>query len=247
MLNFLGRGAAFTDNHNCAFFIDDSDFVMLDCPMSATQKIMKFNESGFFNTNIINHFYILVTHTHSDHVGGIGMLVHYMYYVLNIPITIIAANEALESDIKTLLKLDACHIDSFNIVPAKDLNKKWFIREIPTTHSAGLAEKCFGFQLYIDNKNIIYTGDTNTLKPFDSYLIQDTILYTETAFYPSEAHLILNKHLNELIEYTANDIKVYLMHLDNLSGIIDLIRHTNIKIVPLYNEFNDVIKETLNE
>ena len=234
MLNFLGRGSAFTKNHNCAFFIDEHDFVMLDCPMSAVQKIIDFKWSSFSNENVVNHFYILVTHTHSDHVGGIGMLVHYAYYVLGMPVTIFASSEELKSDIEILLKLDGCDPNGYNIVLSID--KKWFVRSISTTHTKILEGKCFGFQLYINRKNIIFTGDTNTLKPFDQYLVKDSILYTESAFYSSEAHLILDKHLNELIDYTNSDIDVNIMHIDNLDGVSELIKNTKIKIVPLYNE-----------
>ena len=35
MLTFLGRGSAFADEHNSAFFIHDGNLILIDCPMSS--------------------------------------------------------------------------------------------------------------------------------------------------------------------------------------------------------------------
>ena len=43
MLTFLGRGSAFADEHNSAFFVNESDLILIDCPMSSFEKLNDMN------------------------------------------------------------------------------------------------------------------------------------------------------------------------------------------------------------
>ena len=43
MLQFFGRGSAFADQHNAAFFREQGDLILLDCPGTAFQKVKHFN------------------------------------------------------------------------------------------------------------------------------------------------------------------------------------------------------------
>ena len=85
MLKFLGRGAAFFGENNCACFTRGSDLVLIDCPMSAVHKVCGVGADKLAGTRV-NRIIVLITHTHSDHVGGLGMLIHYCFYVLHIPV-----------------------------------------------------------------------------------------------------------------------------------------------------------------
>ena len=69
MLRFLGRGSAFADEHNCAYFTAGDDLVLLDCPMSAFTKLKQKDLKAYEN------IYVLITHTHGDHIGGVAMLI----------------------------------------------------------------------------------------------------------------------------------------------------------------------------
>ena len=55
MLQFLGRGSAFSDEHNSAFFIEDNELVLIDCPATSYQKMKKMNWEQYDN------IYILIT------------------------------------------------------------------------------------------------------------------------------------------------------------------------------------------
>ena len=35
LLLFLGRGSAFADEHNSAFFVEDNELVLIDCPATS--------------------------------------------------------------------------------------------------------------------------------------------------------------------------------------------------------------------
>ena len=67
MLTFLGRGSAFTDEHNSAFFVENDELVLIDCAMSSFEKLNDMNMTLF------KHIYVLVTHTHGDHSGAVAV------------------------------------------------------------------------------------------------------------------------------------------------------------------------------
>ena len=74
MLNFFGKGSAFADDNTCAYFVDDNDMVLIDFSLEAFPKLRRLDFSG------IKTIYVLVTHTHGDHISGIGTLIHYAYF-----------------------------------------------------------------------------------------------------------------------------------------------------------------------
>ena len=165
MLTFLGRGSAFTKEHNCAYFVDGNDIILLDCPMSAFSKL---KSRGLFGYDSV---YVLITHTHGDHVGGLGMLIAYCHYVENKHVTVIAPSMRVYEDLSYLLtNIEGCDPTSFDLLVSTNLRKPWFGESIATTHTDELAGKCFGYRLVIDETNVIYTGDTNTLIPFEKHL-----------------------------------------------------------------------------
>ncbi|MBR1555092.1 MAG: GNAT family N-acetyltransferase [Oscillospiraceae bacterium] len=230
MLLFAGRGSAFAEEHNSAFFIRNQELVLLDCPISAFQK---YKTLDFRH---IRHIYILVTHTHGDHAGGIGSMIQYAWFVLNhLPVTVVAPSETVKNDLNTLLmQIEGCKDFWFELTTAKQLLKDWLIEAIPTEHALTLKEKCFGYYLHLDGRNIIYTGDTAILRPFLPYLKKGSILYTECSYYWSDVHLHLPQILPDLLALTEKGIRVYLMHLDNEKEILKLIQGTKLRLAPLY-------------
>ena len=80
MIRFWGRGSGFTDNHTSAFFVENNELVMIDCSITAFAKIIKCDLTALNNGAAIEKIIIAVTHTHSDHVSGIPLLIHYAFY-----------------------------------------------------------------------------------------------------------------------------------------------------------------------
>lgn len=231
MLTFFGRGSAFTDEHNSAFFIEGNDLVLIDCPMSSFEKLNDMDLKAYDN------IYVLVTHTHGDHISGLGMLVDLLQFSVRIPITIVAPSEEVSNDLCMYLgRIEGCSHSWFNITTAAECAKSWLIRAIPTTHTDELAGKCFGYQLCINGRKAVYTGDTNTLEPFDKYINESNCAYIEMSSSPSPVHLYCVSMHDKIREYTSKGIQVYLMHLDNEAKVAEVMKDTGAQLAPLRQE-----------
>ncbi|MBE6864453.1 MAG: MBL fold metallo-hydrolase [Ruminococcus flavefaciens] len=230
LLLFLGRGSAFADEHNSAFFVEDNELVLIDCPATSYQKVKKMNWERYDN------IYILITHTHGDHSGGVGTMLQYVWFAsyLKKKVTIVAPSAEVRDDLLLLLmRIEGCEQEWFDIITADELNKKWFVAAVPTIHVKPLDGRCFGYHLNIHGNNVVYTGDTATLEPFKPLLKRGSFLYTEAAYYKSAVHLHLKEMLPEFIKLSDSGVHVYLMHLDVEEEIKKLIADTSLKFVQL--------------
>lgn len=229
MLKFLGRGSAFADKHNSAFFYHNNDLVLIDCPATTFQKVkkMKLNE--------VHNIYILITHTHGDHSGAVGTMLQFAWFVLHNPVIIVAPSDTVKNDLLTLLiQIEGCESEWFNIITANELQNDWFVSAILTTHAQTLNDKCYGYHLKIKGNDVIYTGDTATLAPYLPLLHNGTYFYSEIAFYKSDVHLYISDTLPVLKDLSEKGVKIYLMHLDNEDEIVKLVEGTGLSLAPLY-------------
>lgn len=227
-LKFFGRGSGFADEHTSAYFTTkNKEMVIIDCPVSTFQKVKHIDLSNY------EKFYVLVTHTHGDHIGGLGLFVQYAYFTLKKPVIVIAPSTDVAKDIATIFSIEGNDPSWCELVVTSDIEEKeWFCDYILTEHSPQLKGKCFGYHLIIDDANVVYTGDTSTLVPFLPYLAENSILYVDTSVYYGMIHLKLEDALDEFISLNKNGVKIYLMHLDDVSAAE--------KIVADYSDINVV-------
>ena len=227
MLGFFGRGSAFADTHNNAFFTDGSELVLIDCSMLSFGSITRLCEKNSFS-----RIYIIVTRTHGDHVSGIGMLIHYAYYALHIPVTVAVPCAEVGRDIEYMCgRLDGCSAEAYEIVHAGTLG--WVKDVIPTKHSPSLDGRCFGYHLDVCGQDTVYTGDTCTLEPFLPFVTPQTALFTEIASVYSPVHLYIGSALGTLIALSESGTKVYLMHIDDENAVSGAISGTKIQLAPV--------------
>lgn len=229
-LQFLGRGSGFANEHTSAYFVaGERDLFLLDCPSSTFTKVKNFDLSVYEN------FFVLITHTHGDHIGGLGLWSQYCFFVLKKKLTILVPSEEVRKDIETLLTIEGNQNSWYNLIVI-DTNTCYsdnlYIEPILTKHSPQLDGKCFGY--YIENSIFdgngscddyffIYTGDTSTLKPFELFYEYCSEIYVDTSVFYGQIHLKLEDALPQLIELAKAGIKVYLMHLDDAKAAEEII------------------------
>ncbi len=221
-LKFFGIGSGFSADHTSAYFLPDSQsLVLIDCSDTAFRKICSIYKFTFSNTSKI---FVLLTHTHGDHIGGLSLLVQYLYFVHHKIITVVAPSAEVADDITLLLHIEGCNDSWYNIITTSGIeNEPWFGSCIPTTHAPQLEGKCFGYQLFVDGKIVVYTGDTSTLAPYEPFLVNGSELYVDTAFHKSEVHLNLEENLPDFLNIHKNGVTIYLMHLDDTDAIEDFL------------------------
>ena len=68
-LKFLGRGAAFNpkEGNNSAYFIENNQLFLIDCGENIFERLV---ENGLLES--VESINLMITHTHSDHVGSLG-------------------------------------------------------------------------------------------------------------------------------------------------------------------------------
>ena len=228
MLTFLGRGSAFADEHNSAFFVDNGNLILIDCPMSTFEKL------NDMNLTLFDHIYLLVTHTHGDHVSGIGMLVDLLQFSVKTPITIVAPSKEVEGDLFYLLsRIEGCNDSWYELTNTEDLDKEWLVCSIQTTHTEELSGKCFGYCLTVDGQRVVYTGDTNTLIPYEKYISNGSYLFVEMSAYKSPVHLYCVDMKDKIKELVDRGVHVYLMHMDDEKRIGEVMQDTGAEFAPL--------------
>lgn len=234
-LKFLGRGAAFNpkENNNSAYFIEKSNLFLIDCGETVFKEIIINNI-----LNGIENIYVMITHTHSDHIGSIGTLASYAYHKMNMKIKIVIPNNPDEKKylnyIENILEATNC-IDKYELINEKELDNKFNsfkeIRYHKTTHSNQLT--CYALVFNTDNGYIYYSGDSNETSIVEKLIKENKNIdkmYFDTTLNDSvnNHHLNVDK-LNNVIPDNLKD-KVYCMHLDS-DELIKRIKELNLKIV----------------
>ena len=223
-LQFLGRGSGFANEHTSAYFVtNERDLFLLDCPSSTFTKVKNFDLSAYEN------FFVLITHTPGDHIGGLGLWAQYCFFVLHKKLNILVPSEEVRNDIKTILTIEGNSSDWYkiSIVDSNYCLPSTYIEPILTKHSPQLDGKCFGY--YIENSifgengscddhYFIYTGDTSTLEPFEYCFQYCSEIYVDVSVFYGQIHLKLEDVLPQLIDLANAHVKVYLMHLDDVDA-----------------------------
>lgn len=223
MLKFIGSGSAFNTElgNNGAYIKKDNILFMIDCGSSTFDRLMKSNL-----LDGVERIYVLLTHTHPDHVGSLGDLIFYGYYamgeMMKPSVSVITPygmeiNNLLErmGVQESLYKLLESNIGTESMeISDGDFEIK--ITPIPAQHVKELP--CYGYIIGYEIENAYYSGDSNHIphrilrhlhNGYYDYFYQDTCI----ADYEGNVHLSLRK-LDELVDHSVRS-KVYCMHLDN--------------------------------
>lgn len=217
-LTFLGTGSAFNPvkGNTSAYFIDNNELFLIDCGESVFERIITLNI-----LNNIDKIHILITHTHSDHIGSIGSLIMYAYYKLHQKVNIILPNTPKYKDnIDNIITSFGCTSDMYNYINELEYNNKYKLFNkiyfIETNHCSNL--NCYSIIFEANNGIIFYSGDTNDISNIKNLIdrnikIDKIYLDTTTDNYIGNAHLYIGI-INDTIPQNLKN-KVYCMHINN--------------------------------
>lgn len=234
-LKFLGRGAAFNpkEGNNSAYFIEDNNLFLIDCGELVYKELMIRNI-----LNNIENIYIMITHTHSDHIGSIGTLASYVYYKMNNKIKIVIPSNPDKDNylrlIENILEATNC-LNKYELISERELDNKYSsfnsIRYYETIHSSSLTCYCLVFDT--SNGYIYYSGDSKETSTIERLINEgkkiDKMYFDVTLNNGEDSHHLNINVLNDIIPNRLKE-RVYCMHLDS-DLLIKKINELGYKIV----------------
>ena len=197
-LTFLGRDSGFGEKNNSAYFEKNNDLFLIDCGLTVFQDL-----KNNFNLDKYSTISVIITHLHNDHAGSLSQLILYLWFVLKKKARVISNC----INIKQFLNITGTPPDAYEL-----LNCLPNLEFIKTEHTPYLDS--YGFQLKVNDRNIIYTGDTNTLDSFIPYIQNCDELYIDVSKFGG-AHIKIDDILDTLISVKQNGTDIYLMHIDD--------------------------------
>lgn len=201
-LTFLGRDSGFGDKNNSAYVELDGKLVIIDCGFTVFQDV-----KNKFDFNRYEEIEIIITHLHNDHAGSLSQLILYLWFNYNKKVTILSKCKY----IREYLDITGTPMNSYELKEGLE-NLKF----IETKHGEYL--DAYGFSLNIKNKNILYTGDTETIEPFLPYLNDIDEFYVDVSRYGG-IHIKIDDIIGKLKEIEENGTRVFLMHMDDIKYI----------------------------
>jgi len=158
-LNFLGRGAGFypAEGSTSAYFLDKGELFLIDCGESVFES---FVEKKLLDS--ISALNVLITHTHSDHVGSLGSLLLYTSVTKNITTNIISdENMTYLPQIRALLDIYGLPNRMYRITDASAFDNRYShfnrVRYIKTYHCDDLKSCAILFET--NSGLVFYSGD----------------------------------------------------------------------------------------
>ena len=215
-LNFLGTGSAFNHilGNNSAYIKSNSTLLLIDCGGTVFHRLQKQNL-----LKDTKSLYVLITHMHPDHIGSLGDLIFYTYYMLQFKTTIIYPD--LTSLTNLLFGMGVTK-EFYNTqstgkeLSLNSLTEAIKFEYITQEHTDTL--KSYGYILTLGAVKIFYSGDSKSIPNMILQRFHDediNYIYQDTCSYdiPNIPHLPLSK----LAQLIAPELRhrVYCMHLDN--------------------------------
>lgn len=217
-LEWIGTGAGLNPTlGNTSFLIKAEERTLLvDCGFSVPVELIKKGKLKEITD-------VVITHTHSDHIGGLEGLAFMNYFAFNrkeenrpnlyLPSEEFAKNlweNSLKGGLEKIQDEDNRPINAtldtyFNVKITKDIE----IPNMPTAHlfSAPHVQDMENYGLKLDN-GVFYSGDSLNLPPSDAKMIFQDCQFYETK---TDVHVVYSRLKSELSSEVK--AKTYLVHL----------------------------------
>lgn len=236
----LGVGSAFNSQeygNNSWYFVRRNKVFMIDCGSTVFNSFKEKKLDKYDSVNVI------ITHLHTDHIGSLGTLIEYLFYVKGLKTNIIT-DIHLRKDLRTLLSISGIEETMYNLVTNTYENKEVYhldvgITFLETSHVPQLQSYSLLIDFWDTQKRIYYSGDANDLpnplKIFNKPELSVDHVYIDHSINGSPVHLSMEQPLKQLAEWFS-DSTIHLMHLDNYIEIYkddlkDILKdNSNIKI-----------------
>lgn len=217
-LKFTGRGAMLNpkEGNTAAYFEDNDNFFLIDCGEDVASRLI---EMGKLDQD--KEYYLFITHTHSDHIGSIGTLQQYLYWVRGKRLKLIfGKGMEYANDILSIMNSFGLIQRTYDIMNITNLDNRSplfnSIRYQKSSHG-DVPIKSASIIINTDEGNILYTGDiasADVIRKFISDNTPDSIykMYVDTSSNKSNVHLSVEQ-LREEVPIELRE-KVYCMHLD---------------------------------
>lgn len=242
--------------NNSAFIKDGKDLFIIDCGSTTFERLKR--------TNILDgveNIYVAITHLHPDHVGSLGDLIFYSYYVINSPLTVIhpfgvkvkecLASMGVSSSFYSINTLD----EEFYKTRFNNLQ----IKSIRVPHVEAIPS--FGYMIKYDGDLIYYSGDSFSIPEDIRKMLNDGYIdyfYQDTCVsdFDGNPHLTLSL-LSMLVDLNMRK-NVYCMHLDEgftvnvaedlgFNVVDNVINKSKALSEKLQNWFNDKTEDWVKE
>lgn len=205
-LKFIGIGGAtnIALGGNSCYLKENEDLLIIDVCEDATNRLV---ENEAFNG--VKNIYIAISHTHFDHVAGLGVLIWYCNFYLRISPKIIYSNLKNINNLKRLLKITGVDKKYVEFIKDKDFKMNDLtLKMMKTKHTTKL--QCFGFMFEDNVGKYYYTGDTNDYKLVRKLCNDPSIktIYTEVSTETYDVHI----KYDDIIDLDKS--KLVLMHFD---------------------------------
>lgn len=215
MLNFIGTGSAFNTElgNTSAFIKNNNSLLIIDCGGTVFYRLQELN---LFDK--LENLYIIITHTHPDHVGSLGEVIFYSYYILKRRPTIFFPKKELIEGFLTNIGVSAemYKLNSFERIDVNDTQfGKFSIEFLPVSHVDTIP--AYGFVMKLNEKLFYFSGDANNISSkVINRILNGEInrVYQDTCGldYEGNNHLSLRKLCNIVPQEFR--YKFYCMHLD---------------------------------
>lgn len=215
MLNFIGTGSAFNTElgNTSAFIKNNNSLLIIDCGGTVFHRLQELN---LFDK--LENLYIIITHTHPDHVGSLGEVIFYSYYILKRRPTIFFPKKELIEGFLTNIGVSAemYKLNSFERIDVNDTQfGKFSIEFLPVSHVDTIP--VYGFVMELNEKLFYFSGDANNISSkVINRILNGEInrVYQDTCGldYEGNNHLSLRKLCNIVPQEFR--YKFYCMHLD---------------------------------